>query len=70
MSRIHSTVDKETIIGISLLIGLALWFIVNIVIVFSSLISLYGGQQEVSKRSSPIDDSAVSKAVQLLRTQE
>lgn len=70
MSKIHSQADKETIIGISLLIGLALWFVVNIVIVFSSLVVLYGAQEEPSRKTSPIDDSALSRAIQLLRNQE
>ncbi len=70
MSKIRSPVDKETLIGFSLFIGLCVWFVVNIAIVFFSLIILYGGQKQLSKGSSLIDDSTLSKAVKLLRNQE
>jgi hypothetical protein len=69
MSKIHSQVDKETIIGIFIFFGMFLAFIVNVFIVTSSLMSVYG-VTKTSISPSAIDDAVLSQAVRIIKNEQ
>ena len=69
MSRIHFLQTKETMIGVSLLVGLVVLFVINMYFIISSMILAYGAKS-VSKEAQNIDDSMLSQAIKIIATQE
>jgi hypothetical protein len=69
MSKIHFLQSKETTIGFSLLFGVVVLLIINIIVVASSLIVGYGAKKNGTTNRT-INDSVLSQAVNLLELKE
>lgn len=65
MSKIPFQLTKETIVGLSIFIGVFLLFIVNAYFVVLSLLDVYAAPK-VTTGASAIDDSVLSQAVQII----
>jgi len=57
--------NKETAVGLSLIVGVLLLLIINIGVVIASLISIYGHKQAVTPRPS-IEATVFSDALKLI----
>lgn len=57
--------NKETLIGLSLIVGIVLLLVVNISIVIASLVSVYGHQETAKPRTS-IEATVFSDALKLI----
>lgn len=57
--------NKETYVGLALIIGIVLLLVVNVSIVITSLISVYGHQKSVQPRTS-IEATVFSDALKLI----
>ncbi|MCX8009073.1 MAG: hypothetical protein N3A54_05250 [Patescibacteria group bacterium] len=55
-------------IGLSLFFGLFVLFLINLSIIITSLIRIYGAQN-IKISSSGIDDAALSEAVRILKSE-
>jgi hypothetical protein len=66
MSKIPSLQNnKETTIGLSLIVGIVLLLVINISVVVTSLISVYGHKPSVTPRPS-IEATVFSDALKLI----
>jgi hypothetical protein len=57
--------NKETIVGLTLILGILVLLVVNISVVVASLISVYGHKPTISSRPS-IDATVFSDALKLI----
>lgn len=60
--------NKETVIGLSLMTGVALLFFINAIIVIIALVNVYGYKKPLPKEST-IDATVFSQALKFIQPQ-